>query len=179
MHETFPRFKGSPAPFFLPFSFLRSSPRPEPQINISKHVSCLRPPNHPHPAAASSPLSIFPCPHPSLLQQSLSLSPPPSHMHTHTHTQPIPCSPLIFPFSFIPHLPLKPNLHACLLKCLMFPPAPPYLVFFLLHYSFQSNRWCSMFYGFIRTDPGRSSLPAQSRRMEPRSGGGVPSAVQL
>lgn len=99
MQGTFPRFKGSPALF----SSLCTSPRPEPQINISKHVSCL------HPLSPSSSLcASLLCPYDS----------PPPNIISSTHS-PFPVHHL---FSSLLSPPQHPptSLPACLPKCVIF-----------------------------------------------------------
>lgn len=99
------------------FSSLCTSPRPKPQINISKHVSCL----HPDSPSSHLPASLYTSP-PSFASM---MPPTPQSPPTHTpsiisHT----CSP--FPVHHLfssrprpnPNLPASPP--ACSPKCVIF-----------------------------------------------------------
>lgn len=96
----------------LLFSSLCSSPRPEPRINISKHVSCLHPP----------PLSLYASP-PSFAPM---IPPPPTSSLTHS---PFPVHHLFS--SILPPTSNPPNLPACLPACLLAEMCDifPYLMF--------------------------------------------------
>lgn len=145
------------------FSSLCTSPRPKPQINISKHVSCLHP---------DSPL--FPSPRFSLYLPSLLClndAPPPPNLHpptppasslTHAahslFTTYSPLAPAPTPTCLPPRLLARQNVWYFSISQVL-----------LLHCSLQSNHQCSMFYGLIRNDLGRSSQGswgAKSRRMK-------------
>lgn len=93
------------------FSSLCTSPRPKPQINISKHVSCL------HPDSPLFPSPRFSLYLPSLLCLNDAAHPPisthPHPQHHLSHMQPIPCSPLI-----LLSPPPQPQ-PACLPSCLL------------------------------------------------------------
>lgn len=114
MHETSPRFKGSPAPFFHLFAPAHGQNH---RLIFQNMFLARAPLTQPLPPLLFSLyLPFLPCPHDSLLS-IISLSLSLSH-------SPFPVHHLFSPFHPAPP---KPNLHARLPKCMIF--LPPYLFF--------------------------------------------------